>query len=43
MRCGWTAPGPKGDAIEAAEEAVAWAAEMGWAGNGGESDSALAA
>ncbi|MET1111307.1 MAG: hypothetical protein ABWX67_07260 [Allosphingosinicella sp.] len=40
-RCGWTAPGPKGDAREAAEEAQAWMAELGWAG--GEAGSALAA
>jgi hypothetical protein len=41
-RCGWTAPGPIGDsiadALAAAEEARAWAAEFGWAvhGRGGE-------
>ncbi|HEX8124672.1 MAG TPA: hypothetical protein VF548_03745 [Allosphingosinicella sp.] len=29
-RCGWTAPGPKGDALEAAEQARAWEAELGW-------------
>jgi hypothetical protein len=33
-RCGWTAPGPVGDALAdaraAAEEARAWAAEFGW-------------
>lgn len=33
-RCGWTAPGPKGDAIEAAAQAVAWAEELGWADAG---------
>ena len=33
-RCGWTAPGPKGDARAAAEEARAWVAELGWAGAG---------
>lgn len=42
-RCGWTAPGPKGDAREAAEEALAWAAELGWAGKAGEAGTALAA
>ncbi|QAY78809.1 hypothetical protein [Sphingosinicella sp. BN140058] len=39
-RCGWTAPGPKGDALAdaraAAEEAIASAAAVGW-------DQALAA
>jgi hypothetical protein len=33
-RCGWTAPGPKGDALAdslfAAQEARAWSAEFGW-------------
>ena len=33
-RCGWTAPGPIGDAIldaiEAADEAAAFAADLGW-------------
>jgi hypothetical protein len=31
-RCGWTAPGPIGDALAAAEEeaALARAAELGW-------------
>lgn len=31
-RCGWTAPGPKGDSLDAALEAQAWLAELGWAG-----------
>ena len=42
-RCGWTAPGPKGDARETAEQARAWMAEMGWPGNAGEADRPLAA
>ncbi len=42
-RCGWTAPGPKGDAREAAEDALAWAAELGWAGKSGGPGRALAA
>ena len=29
-RCGWTAPGPRGDAREDAEVALARAAELGW-------------
>ena len=29
-RCGWTAPGPKSDAREAAAEALARAQELGW-------------
>jgi len=29
-RCGWTAPGPLGDAREAAAEALARAAGLGW-------------
>ena len=35
-RCGWTAPGPRGDSIEAAREARAWLADLGWAGPGGD-------
>lgn len=35
-RCGWTAPGPRGDSIEAEREAQAWLAELGWAGPQGE-------
>ncbi|HYI41065.1 MAG TPA: hypothetical protein VE053_12180 [Allosphingosinicella sp.] len=31
-RCGWTAPGPKGDAVADALEARALAAMLGWAG-----------
>jgi hypothetical protein len=42
-RCGWTAPGPKGDAIEAAAEARSWLAELGWAGKAGMTGEALAA
>jgi hypothetical protein len=30
-RCGWTAPGPIGDARAEAEEALALADELGWA------------
>lgn len=30
-RCGWTAPGPVGDARADAKEALAWVAELGWA------------
>jgi hypothetical protein len=41
-RCGWTAPGPKGDAladaVEAAAEARAWAAEYGCIAGDGEPD-----
>ena len=29
-RCGWTAPGPVGDARIEVEEALARAAELGW-------------
>jgi hypothetical protein len=29
-RCGWTAPGPLGDALEAAGAGRARAAELGW-------------
>jgi hypothetical protein len=29
-RCGWTAPGPLGDAREAAAEALARAEALGW-------------
>jgi hypothetical protein len=46
-RCGWTAPGPKGDALadalEAAALAQAWAAEFGWTVNSGEAGRGLAA
>ena len=46
-RCGWTAPGPLGDAREAAAEARARAQALGWTvhdGLGGEAvDEALAA
>lgn len=46
-RCGWTAPGPKGDALadalEAAAEARAWAAEFGLTAGGGDSGRPLAA
>jgi hypothetical protein len=42
-RCGWTAPGPKGDAIEAAGEARAWGEQLAWAVRGSESGPALAA
>lgn len=42
-RCGWTAPGPEGDAREAAAEARAWMAELGLVGNQGEAGPALAA
>lgn len=42
-RCGWTAPGPRGDAREADAEARAWMAELGWAGDGGQAGAALAA
>ena len=42
-RCGWSAPGPKGDARAAAEEARAWMAELGWPGNEGGAGAALAA
>ena len=46
-RCGWTAPGPKGDALadalEAAALARAWAAEFGWTVNIGEAGLGLAA
>jgi hypothetical protein len=41
-RCGWTAPGPKGDALEAAEAARAWLAELGGSFRG-EAGQALAA
>jgi hypothetical protein len=46
-RCGWTAPGPVGDVREAAAEARARAAQLGWTlhdGRGGRAgDEALAA
>jgi hypothetical protein len=46
-RCGWTAPGPKGDALaealEAAAEAEAWAAEFGLTANEGGAARRLAA
>jgi hypothetical protein len=42
-RCGWTAPGPRGDALVAAEEARAWMAELGWTGKDREADQSLAA
>ncbi len=45
-RCGWTAPGPLGDALadaEAAGEALARAAELGWIVHEGGPDEALAA
>lgn len=42
-RCGWTAPGPIGDARASAEEARAWAAEMGWSVGGDGAGDALAA
>jgi hypothetical protein len=42
-RCGWTAPGPKGDALEAAEQARVWIAELGWNGTSGEAGDSLAA
>ena len=49
-RCGWTAPGPIGDAIadalEAADEALAIAAERGWTvypGGLGQAPASLAA
>ncbi|HET9639499.1 MAG TPA: hypothetical protein VFP12_09860 [Allosphingosinicella sp.] len=29
-RCGWTAPGPRGDALADAFEALALAAVLGW-------------
>lgn len=35
-RCGWTAPGPKGDALADALEAQAMAAVLGWTAQGGE-------
>ncbi|HEX6374329.1 MAG TPA: hypothetical protein VFZ91_01265 [Allosphingosinicella sp.] len=40
-RCGWTAPGPRGDALAEAIEAAAAAAGLGWAFQ--ESGGALAA
>jgi hypothetical protein len=43
-RCGWTAPGPVGDALTDAAEASAWAAELGWVIYEGDAeDEALAA
>ena len=46
-RCGWTAPGPMGDAladaIEAAAEARAWAAEFGLTARAVEAGRTLAA
>ena len=43
-RCGWTAPGPIGDAREDAAEAYGRAAELGWVIYDGENDGdALAA
>jgi len=44
-RCGWTAPGPKGDALADAREAAAEAraAALGWTVHGGDSLSSLAA
>ena len=42
-RCGWTAPGPKGDLLEAAEAARAWLAELGGPFGPGEAGAALAA
>ena len=45
-RCGWTAPGPVGDALAdaqaAAEEALAAAAASGWAGYPGPGESLAA-
>jgi hypothetical protein len=40
-RCGWTAPGPKGDARASAGEKPALAARLGWTVH--EGDPALAA
>ncbi|HEU0099183.1 MAG TPA: hypothetical protein VFQ67_10455 [Allosphingosinicella sp.] len=46
-RCGWTAPGPKGDALadaaEAAAEARARAAALGWTVHCGDPAEAIAA
>jgi hypothetical protein len=42
-RCGWTAPGPKGDALADAAEARAWAAEFGLTVATLEADRGLAA
>jgi hypothetical protein len=42
-RCGWTAPGPKGDALADALEAQALAATLGWTVHEGEAGGRLAA
>jgi hypothetical protein len=42
-RCGWTAPGPRGDALADAEQASALATSLGWSGLTDSQDEALAA
>ena len=42
-RCGWTAPGPLGDAREAEAAACPTAAKLGWTVHSGGSSAALAA